>query len=325
MQKDENGYIIEQEELEQEYESSYFLMLTYDVLTDQRLTDLQKLLYAAITGLCKQKGYCWASNAYFEKLFNKSTKVISNAITTLVELGYLKREIIYKRKEDKNGQIITTKQIAFRKLSIILNRVEENTPIVKNDNTPMMKKDQEINNNLINNISSNNIKLLEVEPKDSTFSVDGLEFNFIDINNGECINDEIVSKMEGVPSALEKGAAGPAKKKGGIAPHIDLMNKMYAKDKYPKVNQLLMAYLKCHINKRRMPTIEKWADMLNRLEQYASIELPGTIGNKFVETNAIAIVERAINAKGEAPYPDFDDIYHTKERLINTQFNVKGY
>ena len=319
MQKDENGYIIEQEELEQEYESSYFLMLTIDVLADQRLTDLQKLLYAAITGLCRSRGYCWASNAYFEKLFNKKNTQISTGISKLVELGYIKREIVYKKKEIENGEIITTKQIAYRKLSIILNSVNQNTPILENQNTPILENQKEINNNLINNISSNNIKLLEVESGDSTI-----------VEEKIIIDNEIVSKMEDVSSAPKKAGAAPeqpAKKKGGLAPLIDAINIKYDKVKFPRLNELLLVYLRAHLGRRRLPSLEKWKDMLDRLDNYSSIQLVGASGTKFLENNALAIVEKAINAKGDAPYPDFDDIFKTKIDgiLSNDDFGIRAY
>lgn len=52
MKVDEKGYIVEPEELNQEYESAQFLILTHQILSDNRLSDFQKLLFSAITGLC---------------------------------------------------------------------------------------------------------------------------------------------------------------------------------------------------------------------------------------------------------------------------------
>lgn len=52
---DENGYVVEPKQQNQEYEASFFLLITQDVLFNKDLTDFQKLLYAAITGLCKKK------------------------------------------------------------------------------------------------------------------------------------------------------------------------------------------------------------------------------------------------------------------------------
>ena len=94
---EEEIYEAEQEFAEENPKSSYFTMITYDVMTDNNLTDFQKLLYGAIIGLCHEKGYCYARNEYFEKLFNKKTDTISNGISKLVELGYFYRKIIYKK------------------------------------------------------------------------------------------------------------------------------------------------------------------------------------------------------------------------------------
>ena len=143
------------------------------------------------------------------------------------------------------------------------------------------------------------------------------------------IEDEIVSEMESVLSAPIKAGAAPEqpapKKKGGLAPLIDLINAKYDKVKFPRLNQQLIVYLKSHLGKRRLPSIEKWEDMLNRLNDYASIELVGTSGTKFLENNALLIVEKAINIKGEAPYPDFDNIFHSNIGVIESDFSIKGY
>ena len=77
---EEEIYETEQEFAEENPKSSYFTMITYDVMTDNNLTDFQKLLYGAIIGLCHEKGYCYAKNEYFEKLFNKKTTTISMGI-----------------------------------------------------------------------------------------------------------------------------------------------------------------------------------------------------------------------------------------------------
>ena len=43
------------------------------------------------------------------------------------------------------------------------------------------------------------------------------------------------------------------------------------------------------------------------------------------ENNALLIVEKAINIKGEAPYPDFDNIFHSNIGVIESDFSIKGY
>ena len=114
---EEEIYEAEQEFAEENPKSSYFTMITYDVMTDNNLTDFQKLLYGAIIGLCHEKGYCYAKNEYFEKLFNKKTTTISMGIGKLIEMGYIYRKLIYKKYYDvKEDKWIKTKEIAGRQL-----------------------------------------------------------------------------------------------------------------------------------------------------------------------------------------------------------------
>lgn len=337
---DENGYIIEPEELNQEYESSQFLMLTYDILVDKRLSDFQKLLFASITGLCKQRGYCWASNAYFQKLFNRSQTQVSEGISKLVEYGYLKREIVYKKKEDKNGKIITTKQISFRKLFVVINNADWNTGIPENRNRGIPENRKQIDNPLIDNLTSNN-SILSKDNKnyieDNTETVvnntdDNIKNNNIEDKNGIEDSKIFSGKADTSASVLKTPAAEgeekPKKGSGGLGPLYDEITKRIPAAIYPTLNAALKTYLKAHLGIRRLPSPEKWEDMIKKLQEYASVELSGASGKKFMENRALEIVKKAIDGKDGVPYTDFDDIYD--KGLMEPTFELnrdytKGY
>lgn len=337
---DENGYIIEPEELNQEYESSQFLMLTYDILVDKRLSDFQKLLFASITGLCKQRGYCWASNAYFQKLFNRSQTQVSEGISKLVEYGYLKREIVYKKKEDKDGKIITTKQISFRKLFVVINKADWNTGIPENQNTGIPENQKQIDNPLIDNPTSNN-SILSKDNKnyieDNTETVvnntdDNIKNNLEEDKNGIEDSKIFSGRADTSASVLKTPAAEgeekPKKGKGGLGPLYDEITKRIPPAIYPTLNAALKTYLKAHLGIRRLPSPEKWEDMIKKLQEYASVELSGASGKKFMENRALEIVKKAIDGKDGVPYTDFDDIYD--KGLMEPTFELnrdytKGY
>ena len=336
---DENGYIIEPEELNQEYESSQFLMLTYDILVDKRLSDFQKLLFASITGLCKQRGYCWASNAYFQKLFNRSQTQVSEGISKLVEYGYLKREIVYKKKEDKDGKIITTKQISFRKLFVVINKADWNTGIPENQNRGIPENRKQIDNPLIDNPTSNN-SILSKDNKnyieDNTETVvnntDGNIKNNLEDKNGIEDSKIFSGKADTSASVLKtptaEGEEKPKKGKGGLGPLYDEITKRIPAAIYPTLNAALKTYLKAHLGIRRLPSPEKWEDMIKKLQEYASVELSGASGKKFMENRALEIVKKAIDGKDGVPYTDFDDIYD--KGLMEPTFELnrdytKGY
>lgn len=88
----------------------YYAIIPASVRYDVRLTANAKLLYGEITALCNDKGYCWARNAYFADLYGKTETSISQWISSLVDCGYVTRQLQYKEG---------TKQIQSRYLKIV--------------------------------------------------------------------------------------------------------------------------------------------------------------------------------------------------------------
>jgi hypothetical protein len=78
-----------------EKEPSFYAVIPATVRYDDRLTPNAKLLYGEITALCSQKGYCWAKNKYFADLYGKSHGTISTWVSSLVNAGYVSRQIVY--------------------------------------------------------------------------------------------------------------------------------------------------------------------------------------------------------------------------------------
>lgn len=52
-----------------------------------------KLFYAEISALCNMKGFCWASNAFFEQLFGVTTRTIQNWLESLQKHKFIVVEI----------------------------------------------------------------------------------------------------------------------------------------------------------------------------------------------------------------------------------------
>lgn len=121
-----------------EDKKSYFAIIPADVRYDENLTPNAKLLYGEITALCNEKGYCWASNAYFAKLYKVSNTSVSLWIKQLKDNGYIEIEQHYKPG---------TKEILNRYLSILKGGIQEilNTPPQEN-----LKENNTYINNTIN-------------------------------------------------------------------------------------------------------------------------------------------------------------------------------
>lgn len=61
---------------------------------NQTLTDKAKLLYADLSALADEKGYCWASNEYLAQLYRCGERTISRCISQLSDLGFIRVETV---------------------------------------------------------------------------------------------------------------------------------------------------------------------------------------------------------------------------------------
>lgn len=68
---------------------NFYATLPAAVRYDKNLKPSEKLLYAEIVGLTNVKGYCYASNAYFERLYDASTRTVQGWLKHLQDCGYI--------------------------------------------------------------------------------------------------------------------------------------------------------------------------------------------------------------------------------------------
>ena len=104
---------------------AYYSIIPATVRYDDDLPPNAKLLYSEITALCNEKGYCWATNEYFAKLYKCTKQSVSSWISKLKEKGYITVEIIYKEG---------SKEILNRYIKIFEHPIQNflNTPIQNN-------------------------------------------------------------------------------------------------------------------------------------------------------------------------------------------------
>lgn len=120
----------------------YYAIIPATIRYDKNITPNAKLLYAEITALCNEKGYCWASNAYFAELYGVSKTSISNWISSLQKNGYISVDMIYKEN---------SKEIQNRCIRILNDPIKEIlTGYTKNLQYPI-KENFTDNNKIINN------------------------------------------------------------------------------------------------------------------------------------------------------------------------------
>lgn len=131
-----------------EEKPNYFSIIPANIRYDKDLSPNAKLLYAEITSLCNSKGFCFATDDYFCKLYELSKSSVQRLLVALEQKKYIRRELAYKQG---------TKEILDRHIYIqdtLCPKIGIGIP--KNENTPIPKN--EIDNNInINNKNNNNI------------------------------------------------------------------------------------------------------------------------------------------------------------------------
>lgn len=68
---------------------TFFATIPAAVRYDKALKPAEKLLFAEISALTNVTGYCYASNAYFETLFDASTRTVQGWLKNLQARGYI--------------------------------------------------------------------------------------------------------------------------------------------------------------------------------------------------------------------------------------------
>ena len=151
---------------------SYYAILPANVRYDKNLTPNAKLLYAEITALTNEKGYCWATNSYFAKLYGVNKGTISSWIKNLKDSGYIKIDLIY----GDGGKNIEKRYIYLKDAAEKTNEdeKEKDDPIhdfmyspPENDVYPIheIMKENNTFNNTFNNTKNNTFNSFKESPK----------------------------------------------------------------------------------------------------------------------------------------------------------------
>lgn len=123
---------------------NYYAIIPANVRYNKRLSPLTRLIYGEITALSNEKGYCFATNAYFANLYSMSNVSISRCISELKEHNYIR--VVYDIKE---------KNVDKRK--IYINNLENK----KLESEELNKKNEKLENEELKNNEeiSNNEKI----------------------------------------------------------------------------------------------------------------------------------------------------------------------
>lgn len=77
---------------------SYWAVVPSVVRYDEELAPNAKLLYAEISALTDERGYCYAQNSYFCRVYGWSQKTVSRLLIALKEKGFIRVDVIRNKR-----------------------------------------------------------------------------------------------------------------------------------------------------------------------------------------------------------------------------------
>ena len=114
------------------------IWIPIEILTDKKLSDKEKTIYAIIIYLSKENNYCYCTNKIISELLNITITQVSRLVNSLKDKNYINIELIYKEN---------SKQVEIRKL----------IPIQKYEDTYIQKVQYPLHKN-VNTLIDENVK-----------------------------------------------------------------------------------------------------------------------------------------------------------------------
>ena len=111
-----------------------------DVWLDDRLTMLEKGILVEIDSLDMSDDGCWASNEYLATFCQCSIPKVANAVSKLVNLGYIRRESFDGRRRKLKSSLSFFKRQTYKNYKADLEKVYANNTSNKKENNSISRK-----------------------------------------------------------------------------------------------------------------------------------------------------------------------------------------
>lgn len=133
---------------------SYYSIIPAAIRYDNSLKANEKLLYGEITSLANATGACWATNAYFAKLYGVSTRTITDWVNDLVNKKYLFRKDLKSKKTNEEKRVLyiaplkkTSRGYEENFYTPLEENFQENNTSINNKNNRSSSKDAQNSEN----------------------------------------------------------------------------------------------------------------------------------------------------------------------------------
>ena len=171
----------------------YYGILPAKVRYDERLKPMEKILFSELTVLVHKKGYCYANNSYFAKLYGVHKNTVSVWINNLAKYGHIATKCIMKDKQVEERRIYIVDE--SKKKSF-----QERVEIENEDKREEVKEEikEEIIEEIVFNETFEELEFEEIEEEDE---IEDFEKNLVEELFGKSKyqvedNDTIISQEE---------------------------------------------------------------------------------------------------------------------------------
>lgn len=146
---------------------NYYIILPAQVLHDNKLTPLARLIYGELSALANINGYAWISNQKLADKYEVSLRTINNSLSALKDYGYIRTELFYKenskeveRREiyiepHENNFMTPMKKIAGGSRNKMQDPHEENCMSPMKKTAQIITQSNNTSNNTVNNSNNN--------------------------------------------------------------------------------------------------------------------------------------------------------------------------
>ncbi|ONI47277.1 hypothetical protein AN644_00170 [Candidatus Epulonipiscium fishelsonii] len=134
-----------------------------EIFLSDDLTAQEKLMFGIIQALNQDNKGCYASNAYFGKLFKVSNTRISQMIKSLIDKGFIEANYVYNENQECEKRILKIIKGGIKEMEDTSPRKPKGGIKEMKDTSPRKPKVYNIDNNIDNNIvySSSSCKVNE--------------------------------------------------------------------------------------------------------------------------------------------------------------------
>ncbi|MGL5896468.1 MAG: helix-turn-helix domain-containing protein [Lactococcus lactis] len=134
---------------------NYYVVIHAQVLHDNRLTPLARLIYGELSALANIQGFAWISNRKMASKYRVSIKTISRNISKLQELGYIKSELIYKDEKKEVEQRNIYIEPLDKNVNSVPSKMSKGYGQNSLEGMDKKVKDNNTSNNTMNNTNNN--------------------------------------------------------------------------------------------------------------------------------------------------------------------------